>query len=209
MQDYEMYDGDIKKGFINIYWDNINTKFKNGIIDSSKDKQYRVVSIEEDLQKYELSFDINDVDDIYDIVSKYISDDKDRFQEIDKIKEYNNIKTIKKPMTIKLLLHKSYLKYFNKSLKNVDKNSLVNSKIYFIKKVCEINKLNEIKEKLNNEIKHFNNIISSNEYAFYENSEKDIVVKKAIEKLNKLINEIEDVTEYKYGKDFVTNIKIN
>lgn len=209
MQDYEMYDGDTKKGIINIYWDNINSKFKNGIIDSTNDKKFRVVSVDEDSQKYEMSFDINDIDDIYEIVSKYVSDDKDRFQEIDKIKEYNNIKTIKKPMTIKLLLHKSYLKYFNKSLKNVDKNSVVSSKIFFIKKVCELNKLDDIKNKLNNEIKYFNNIISSNEYAFYENTEKDIVVNKAIEKLNKLINEIEEVTEYRYGKHFVTSIKIN
>lgn len=209
MQDYEMYDGDIKKGIINIYWDNIDNKHKKGLIDSTKGKKYKIVNINEDLQKYELNFDVNDIDDIYDIVSKYIADDKDRFQEIDKIKEYNKIKNIKKPITIKILLHKSYLKYFNKSLKDIDKNSLINSKIVFIKKVCELNKLEDIKTKLNNEIKYFNNIISSNEYAFYENSEKNIVINKAIEKLNKIINEIEDITEYRYGKHFITNLKIN
>ena len=106
-------------------------------------------------------------------------------------------------------MHKSYLKYFNKSLKDIDKNSLINSKIVFIKKVCELNKLEDIKTKLNNEIKYFNNIISSNEYAFYENSEKNIVINKAIEKLNKIIIEIEDITEYRYGKHFITNLKIN
>ena len=209
MQDYEMYDGDIKKGIINIYWDNIDNKHKKGLIDSTKGKKYKIVNINEDLQKYELNFEVNDIDDIYDIVSKYIADDKDRFQEIDKIKEYNKIKNIKKPITIKILLHKSYLKYFNKSLKDIDKNSLINSKIVFIKKVCELNKLEDIKNKLNNEIKYFNNIISSNEYAFYENSEKNIVINKAIEKLNKIINEIEDITEYRYGKHFITNLKIN
>ena len=104
MQDYEMYDGDIKKGIINIYWDNIDNKHKKGLIDSTKGKKYKIVNINEDLQKYELNFDVNDIDDIYDIVSKYIADDKDRFQEIDKIKEYNKIKNIKKPITIKNII---------------------------------------------------------------------------------------------------------
>jgi len=129
MKDYEMYDGEEKKGTINIFWDNVTLKHKSSIIESIEDKKYKIVDINDDGQKYELYFNINDIDDIYDIVSKYISDDKQRFIEIDKIKELNNIKNIKKTQSIKILLPKNYLKFFNKSIKDLDKNSIINYKI--------------------------------------------------------------------------------
>lgn len=209
MQDYEMYDGDVKKGIINVYWDNVNSKCKSSIINSDKGIKYRIINPLEDGQKYELTFIVDNIDDLYDIVSKYISNDKDRFLEIDKIKEINNIKNIKKEQIIRLLVPVTYLKYFNKSTRDIDKNSIINSKIYFINKVCESNKLSDIKQELENIIKYFNNIISSNEYAFYEQEEKDSFAKKAIDKLNVLIRKIEDSTSYKYGKHFLVNLKIN
>ena len=172
MRDYEMFDGDIKTGTINIYWDNINKDCKDSIIRSDDGNKYRAVSIDDNIQKYEIEFVIDDVDDIFDIVSKYISDDSLKFKEIDKIKNYNNIKNVKKDQSIKLLIPSSYLKYFNKSLKDVDKNSIINSKIYFIKNVCDSNKMDDIRSELNNIISYFNSIINSNEYACYEVSEK-------------------------------------
>jgi len=208
MQDYEMYNNNIKQGVISIFWDNINNNYKDTIIDSKKNNKYKVVSFD-DSQKYELSFIIDNIDDIYDIVSKYITKDKERFNEIDKIKEYNKIKTIKKSQIIKIIIPATFLKYFNKTLKNIDKNSLINSKIYFIKKVSEKNNLTEIKNRLNKIIDYFNNIINSNEYAFYDDSEKENFANNAIDKLNKLINDIEFNSEYRYGKDFLVNIKIN
>jgi len=209
MKDYEMYDGEEKKGTINIFWDNVTLKHKSSIIESIEDKKYKIVDINDDGQKYELYFNINDIDDIYDIVSKYISDDKQRFIEIDKIKELNNIKNIKKTQSIKILLPKNYLKFFNKSIKDLDKNSIINSKIYFITKACENNKLEKEKKVLDNIIKYFNNIINSNEYVFYDDKEKNNFQDKAIDNLNKLIKQIEETTNYKYGKHFIKNIKVN
>lgn len=209
MKNYEMYDGDNKKGTIKVYWDNINNKNKTSIIETDKDKKYKIVSVDEDGQKYEISLLVNNVDDLYDIVKKYVEDDKKRFEEIDKIKEYNNIKHIKKEETIKVLLPYEYLKYFNKKDSDIDKNSIINSKIYFIKKASEKDKLEEIKKELNIIIEYFNNIINSNEYGFYEEKEKNNFQDKALKELDNIIKKVEETTNYIYGKQFLVNIKVN
>jgi len=208
MQDFEMYDGEIKLGTVYVFWDNINNKLKNNIINTKKNSKYKIVSIDEYGSKYELEFLIKDIDDIYDIVYKYIKDNKDIFNEINKIKKYNYIKNIKKPTKIKVIIPSIYLKYFNKSTKDIDKNSIINNKIYFINKSCENNNLEDIKIELNKIIKYFNNIIKSNEYEFYDKDEKDKIANKAIDSLDKLISNIEMKSNYKFGKHFVRNLKI-
>ena len=92
MKDYEMYDNGVKVGITNIYWENINSKYKKSIIKSMPESTYKVVDIINSVQTYEIEYTILNKDDLYDIVSKYIDDDKNRFIEIDNIKRYNNIK---------------------------------------------------------------------------------------------------------------------
>lgn len=208
MKDYEMYDNDSLIGITNIYWENINDKYKNSIIKSSKDAIYKVMDITDIIKNYELEFTIETKDDLYDIVSKYIEEDKNRFKEIEKIKKYNNIKRIKKNQIIKLLISEQFLKKFNLTEKDIDLNSLINAKIYFINKSCESNKLEIIKTKLDKIVNNFKNIINSTEYTFYTEQEKINIQNKAIDMLNDLIVIIEDKTNYKFRKHFSIPLKI-
>ena len=198
MKDYEMYDNDTKLGIINIYWENINNKYKNSIIKSISGVSY------EFLEK------LDNKDDLYDIVSKYINEDKNRFVEIDKIKKFNNIKKIKKNQIIKIIVVEDMLKCFNLKKEDIDLNSLINAKIYFINKVCEKNsKLKDIKNTLDKIIDNFKNIINSEKYVFYLDNEKDKVRHKALNMLNDLIAIVENKTSYKFGKQFSVPLKIN
>ena len=145
MKDYEMYDNETKVGTTYVFLDNINDRCKNSIIKTCRNIKYELVKKINNIQKYELEYTLNNKDDLYSIVSKYIDDDKNRFKEIDNIKKYNNIKKIKKNQIILIPLPEPYLKKLNVSKDNIDTNSLINAKIYFINKVCENNKLKIIK----------------------------------------------------------------
>ena len=209
MKDYEMYDNDIKVGITNIYWDNINNKYNNSIIKSIKNATYKIVSISDKVQYYELEFIIDNRDDLYDIVSKYILDDNEKFVEIDRIKNNNNIKRIRKNQLIKIIILEKYLKCFDITKKDIDLNSLINAKIYFINKVCENNKnLDNLKVKLEQVINNFKNIINSKEYTFYLDNEKNKIKNRALDMLNDLVLIVENKTSYRFGKDFAVPLKV-
>ena len=208
MKDYEMYDNETKVGTTYVFLDNINDRCKNSIIKSCRNIKYELVKKINNIQKYELEYTLNNKDDLYSIVSKYIDDDKNRFKEIDNIKKYNNIKKIKKNQIILIPLPEPYLKKLNVSKDNIDTNSLINAKIYFINKVCENNKLKIIKSKLDKIVNNFKSIINNKNYLIYTDEEKDKIKNKALILLNELVLYVEEKTNYKFGKHFTICLKI-
>ncbi len=102
----------------------------------------------------------------------------------------------------------SILKYFNKSISDVDKNSLINSKIYFITKVSNANEDSDLKNRLDIIVNDFKNIINSEEYSFYDEKEKNKLINKAIGLLDNIIKEIESSTNFIYGEEFMVPLKI-
>ena len=209
MKDYEMYINDDKIGITNVYWENINDKYKNSIIKSINNATYNFVNKTDCIQTYELKFTIDSKDDLYDIVSKYINEDKSRFKEIEKIKKCNNLIKIKKDTIIKILVPENILKNFELTKNDVDTNSLINAKIYFINKSCEKNQdLLELKQKLDKIVNNFKNIINSDEYTFYLEQEKEKIKNKALLMLEELVKVTEEKTNYKFGKHFITPLKI-
>lgn len=208
MKDYEIYDGSKLVGLVNMN-ERINKDlYKNSIIESNAGLRYKSVDLNKFSQKYELEFMVDNVDDLYDIVKVYINDDKKIFDEIEIIKKYNNIKNIKKGQIIKLYVTMPILKYFNKSIDDVDKNSLINSKIYFITKVSDTNGDSELKNRLDMIVNDFKNIINSQEYSFYDDSEKNKLINKALGLLDNIIKEIENNTNFMYGENFSVPLKI-
>ena len=197
MKDYEIYDGSKLVGLVNMNEKKKGDLYKNSIIESNAGLKYKSVDLNKFSQKYELEFMVDSVDDLYDIVKVYINDDKKIFDEIEVIKKYNDIKNIKKGQTIKLYVTMPILKYFNKSIDDVDKNSLINSKIYFITKVSDTNGDSDLK-----------NIINSQEYSFYDDSEKNKLINKALGLLDNIIKEIENNTNFMYGENFSVPLKI-
>lgn len=208
MKDYEIYDGSKLVGLVNMN-ERINKDlYKNSIIESNAGLRYKSVDLNKFSQKYELEFMVDNVDDLYDIVKVYINDDKKIFDEIEIIKKYNNIKNIKKGQIIKLYVTMPILKYFNKSIDDVDKNNLINSKIYFITKVSDTNGDSELKNRLDMIVNDFKNIINSQEYSFYDDSEKNKLINKALDLLDNIIKEIENKTNFIYGENFSVPLKI-
>lgn len=207
MKDYEIYNGGKLVGLVNMNEKKKGDIYKNSIIESNAGLKYKKINVNNN-QKYELEFIINNVDDLYDIVKIYINDDKKIFDEIEVIKKYNDIKNIKKGQIIKLYVTMPILKYFNKSISDVDKNSLINSKIYFITKVSDANKDSDLKNRLDIIINDFKNIINSEEYSFYDEKEKNKLINKAIGLLDNIIKEIESSTNYIYGEEFIVPLKI-
>ena len=192
MKDYEIYEDDKLVGVVKINWSLIDSDLDKSLLEENSG-QYKILNENEDIQLYTLTFLINNIDDIYDIVSKYKFNEKLIFEEIDKIKELNNIKNVKKEEKIIINIPEIYLKYFNVTKDNVSKKSLIENKIYFIdKSLVE----DQIKIK-NNVINDINNIINSKEYSFMTDEEKD-----------NLIKEIEKNTKFKYGKSFLKPLKI-
>ena len=208
MKDYEIYDGSKLVGLVNMNEKKKGDLYKNSIIESNAGLKYKSVDLNSFSQKYELEFIVDSVDDLYDIVKVYINDDKKIFDEIEVIKKYNDIKNIKKGQIIKLYVTMPILKYFNKSISDVDKNSLINSKIYFITKVSDANKDSDLKNRLDIIINDFKNIINSEEYSFYDEKEKNKLINKAIGLLDNIIKEIESSTNYIYGEEFIVPLKI-
>ncbi|MBQ3021097.1 MAG: hypothetical protein IJD92_02590 [Bacilli bacterium] len=204
MTKYEISDNEKTVGIVNVN-DSINIDFDNSFI-KSYIGNYEILK-DNNLQEYLVQFIVNDIDELYDIVSKYIIDSSLIFKEIEKIKEYNNLKYIKENTNIVIKVLENDLKYLNLSISNVDLISLFKSKLYFVGKVLEIKELinKDIFEGIINE---YNNFINSSEYEFLTDEEKQNKINSFINRLEELINIIEKNSTYRYKKDFINPIKI-
>lgn len=206
MKEYEIYDNNIKLGIVKLYENNINTSISNSIIENNTKYKNIIYNIN-NKQTYIVSVNVNNIDELYDIVSKYKKDNI--YDEIDNIKKFNNIKSIKKNSIINIIVKKDDLYLFNKSMYNINIESLINSKIYFIDNVINNNNLNIILDKFNIIKNSYNDKKSSSTYEFLLEEEKNKVLNDYIISLDKLIKYIEDNTKYKYGIDYVVHIKID
>jgi len=205
MKEYEISLNDKNMGKVKIFKDNLNKDIKNSIIIFNKKSHFSIIDYKEDLKQYLVSFIINDIDDLYDIVSKFTYNNE-IFNIIEEIKKYNNIKTIKKNTLINILVPEIYLNNLNINKNNIDKESLLNSKIYFINKACE--KIN-IQDKSKTIKDNFNNYKDNKEYDFLTDKEKTNELDKYLNEVDNIIKDIEENSNYKYGKDFIIPIKIN
>ena len=209
MKDYEIYSSDKIVGKVRIFKSNINKNLKNSLIISKNNFKYDFINHNTEMQTYELIFDINDVDDIYDIVTKYKCNEVEIFDEVDNIKKYNNLKSIKKNTELKIIIPEIYLNNFNKNKdNNIDKESLLKSKVYFIKKIIELEHNNFIMNELNSIINEYKYFKESSEYEFTTDIERENKLNTTINNINKIIKEVEQSTNYKYGKDFIIPIAI-
>ncbi len=206
MKEYEIYDNNIRLGIVKLYENNISNNINNSIIEDNK--MFRNIIVNKgNKQTYLVSINVNDIDELYDVVSKYNSDNV--YEEIDNIKKYNNIKSIKKNTKLDIIVKENDLYLFNKSIKDINIDSLINSKIYFIDNVIDDANLVSIKDKLDIIKNNYNNKKSSSTYEFLLEEEKENVLKDYLVSLDKLIKFIEDNTNYKYGIDYVISIKID
>ena len=206
MKEYEIYDNNIRLGIVKLYENNINNNINNSIIEDNK--MFRnIIFNKGNKQTYLVSINVNDIDELYDAVSKYNSDNV--YEEIDNIKKYNNIKSIKKNTKLDIIVKENDLYLFNKSIKDINIDSLINSKIYFIDNVIDDANLVSIKDKLDIIKNNYNNKKSSSTYEFLLEEEKENVLKDYLVSLDKLIKFIEDNTNYRYGIDYVISIKVD
>ena len=206
MKEYEIYDNNIRLGIVKLYENNINNNINNSIIEDNK--MFRnIIFNKGNKQTYLVSINVNDIDELYDVVSKYNSDNV--YEEIDNIKKYNNIKSIKKNTKLDIIVKENDLYLFNKSIKDINIDSLINSKIYFIDNVIDDANLVSIKDKLDIIKNDYDNKKSSSTYEFLLEEEKENVLKDYLVSLDKLIKFIEDNTNYRYGIDYVISIKVD
>lgn len=206
MKEYEIYDNNIRLGIVKLYENNISNNINNSIIEDNKMFRNIIVN-KSNKQTYLVSIIVNDMDELYDVVSKYNIDNV--YEEIDNIKKYNNIKSIKKNTKLDIIVKENDLYLFNKSIKDINIDSLINSKIYFIDNVIDDANLVSIKDKLDIIKDDYDNKKSSSTYEFLLEEEKENVLKDYLVSLDKLIKFIEDNTNYKYGIDYVISIKID
>ena len=205
MKEYEISVNNKTKGKVKIFKDNLNKNIKNSLITSNKEYTYNIVDSENDLKQYIVPFIINDIDELYEIVSKYTYNNE-TFNVIEEIKNYNNIKSIKKNTLVNIVVPEIYLNNLNISKNNINKESLLESKIYFISKVCsEL----EIEDKSILIKDNYINYKNSKEYDFLIDKEKINYIDKYINELDEIIKSLENKSNYKYGKDFIIPIKIN
>ena len=204
MREYEISDDNKTIGKVKIY-NEMNIPF-DSVIESMDNSIYKLLN-DSNLQSYIINIVVNDEDDLYDKISIYTKDNI--LDEVERIKKYNNIKHIKKDTKLDIIIPSSYIKYFNKNINNIDLLSMLYSKIEFIKNVLKESDNKELKVNLNNIIISFNNYKNSSEYEFYTDDEKNKEYKKYNVELDKIINKIENITSYKFGKDYVTPIRIN
>lgn len=206
MQEYEISNDNKILGKIKIY-NNINDNLNNSIIINNKNYKKIILKKNNTLQTYIVSVNINSDDDLYDILSKYY--DGDIFEKINEIKKYNNIKNIKTNTIINIIIDYKTLYIFNKNLNNINLDSLIESKIFFIKNVNETLDNSIMMNELNLIINSYNEKKKDNMYDFLEDDEKKKVLNEYIEKLDNIIENLEENTHYKYGVDFVNPIKLN
>ena len=205
MKEYEITLNNKNVGKVKIFKDNLNKNIKNSLITSNKEYKFNVVDSKEDLKQYIVSFIINDNDDLYDIVSKYIYNNE-IYNVIEEIKKYNNIKTIKKNTLINIIVPEIYLNNLNIDKNKIDKESIFYSKIHFIKSVSK--ELNIVDNSLLIK-KNYDKFINDKEYEFLTDKEQEKEVLKYMNEIDKIIENLEKDTNYKYGKDFIIPLKIN
>lgn len=206
MQEYEISNNNKILGKIKIY-NNINDNLNNSIIIDNKNFKKIILKNNNILQTYIVSVNINSDDDLYDILNKYY--DGDIFEKINEIKKYNNLKNIKNNTNINIIIDYKILNIFNKNLNDINLDSLIESKIIFIKNVNKtLHNVNMIDE-LNLIISSYNEKKKDNMYDFLEDDEKKKILNEYIEKLDNMIENLEENTIYKYGVDFVIPIKLN
>ena len=209
MKSYEISYNNKNVGKVQLFKNNLNKDFNNSLIVSNNNIQYNIINYNTEMQKYEVSFNINDIDDIYDIVSKYKYNEVDIFNEIDNIKEYNNLRNVKKNTEIKIVISEVYLNNLNIDKRNVDKESLFKSKIYFLKKVLENNNDEKVLNELKSIVNEYKLFKSSNEYEFTTDIERDNKLNYALNSVDKIIKNMEEKSKYKYAKDYIVPIKID
>mgnify|MGYP004469816869 CR=1 FL=1 len=206
MQEYEISNNNKILGKIKIY-NNINDNLNNSIIIDNKNFKKIILKNNNILQTYIVSVNINSDDDLYDILNKYY--DGDIFAKINEIKKYNNLKNIKNNTNINIIIDYKILNIFNKNLNDINLDSLIESKINFIKNVNKtLHNVNMIDE-LNLIISSYNEKKKDSMYDFLEDDEKKEILNEYIEKLDNMIENLEENTIYKYGVDFVIPIKLN
>lgn len=196
MIDYEISNNNIVLGNVHIFKNNIKNNFDNSIINYTTTQKYKFNEF--NLQTYIINVTINDVDDLYDIISNYKKDKI--FEEIDKIKEYNNIKTIKKNTKLDIIIKKQYLKYFK--YESINKESVLESKLYFIKNTLDL-------EKYQNILNEYNSYKNNSLYEFMTDEEKNNKLDTLIKNIDEIIKTIETNTTYKYGIDYIKPIRLN
>lgn len=205
MQEYEILNNNKVLGKVKIYSDKYNS-LNNSIIINNIDYK-KIVLKHDNLQTYIINVVVDDIDFLYDIVSKYCN--SDIYKEIDKIKKYNKIKNIKKDTNINLILDKKSLKIFNKKISDVNIESLIESKIYYVENVVNNIDLPIIKNKIDILKDNYYKKISDSTYEFLLEEEKKSLLNNYNKCLNELIDYIDNNTDYKYGNDFVKSIKID
>ena len=196
MIDYEISNNNVVLGNVHIFKNNIKNNFDNSIINYTTTRKYKFNEF--NLQTYIINVTINDVDDLYDIISNYKKDKI--FEEIDKIKEYNNIKTIKKNTKLDIIIKKQYLKYFK--YESINKESVLESKLYFIKNTLDL-------EKYQNILNEYNSYKNNSLYEFMTDEEKNNKLDTLIKNIDEIIKTIETNTTYKYGIDYIKPIRLN
>lgn len=205
MQEYEILNNNKVLGKVKIYSDKYNS-LNNSIIINNIDYK-KIVLKHDNLQTYIINVVVDDIDFLYDIVSKYCN--SDIYKEIDKIKKYNKIKNIKKGTNINLILDKKSLKIFNKKISDVNIESLIESKIYYVENVVNNIDLPIIKNKIDILKDNYYKKVSDSTYEFLLEEEKKSLLNNYNKCLNELIDYIDNNTDYKYGNDFVKSIKID
>lgn len=206
MKQYEISNNGKLLGTINVQEYNINKPIKNTIIETKNNTTYKLNNTS---QTYNLTFTVNDIDELYDIVSKYIYEHDKIFESIEEIKKENKITSIKKDTVITITIPEPILLKFNKTKNDIDLNSLLNSKIHFVREVLKNNPIDDITTNINNIINEYNSYINSNEYEFFTDIEKEEKIRTLIASIDKLIYNIENITNYKYGKNYIVPIKMN
>ena len=201
MEEFLLYNDDnLKIGKVIVY-NNFNKKYR--II--TKNLKYKT-KIKE-IGTYEIEVDIKNIDDIYDIASKYTEADS-IFDEIENIKKNNNIKNVKNPTTIRITIPSSCLKNFKKYKYVINKISELKSKKYFIENVLK-NNLLELNLKFNTIVNDFNTVVKRKEFSFYTEDERNDLLSHTNTEFEKLIKIIESNTDFRYGEDFLTTIKLD
>lgn len=206
MQEYEISNNNKILGKIKIY-NNINDNLNNSIIIDNKNFKKIILKNNNILQTYIVSVNINSDDDLYDILNKYY--DGDIFEKINEIKKYNNLKNIKDNTNINIIIDYKILNIFNKNLNDINLDSLIESKIIFIKNVNKTLHNVTMIDELNLIISSYNEKKKDSMYDFLEDDEKKKILNEYIEKLDNMIKNLEENTIYKYGVDFVIPIKLN
>lgn len=196
MIDYEISNNNVVLGNVHIFKNNIKNNFDNSIINYTTTRKYKFNEF--NLQTYIINVTINDIDDLYDIISNYKKDKI--FEEIDKIKEYNNIKTIKKNTKLDIVIKKQYLKYFK--YESINKESVLESKLYFIKNTLDL-------EKYQNILNEYNSYKNNSLYEFMTDEEKNNKLDTLIKNIDEIIKKVETNTTYKYGIDYIKPIRLN